>query len=317
MRKHSLRKVIAVVLIATAVAGLTGCGIGNSKTLSREERAEYLKLKGQVAAQVNKDETSNLIKETESSEINIENLTPETYGNFIKFYKNYIKMNSTDFKSGLDTYKSILSDEIYNEILNDYNANGNGYVNTNDNKSNKSETLPDTVYLCKIIGRGLETASAEIAEGKFKGSVVTVPNSAFSSFPKDNLFVLYTNSVIEKTGTYVISSAVKKDEYRIETSNIEKVEEYNSSNNYKFYSDDTSSSNTMIETTTAEETSTDAADAHKNFRIDSCESYSNVVLVKGTINSNTTLFKLTLDKDSKVTKIEKFTIDTGKGNTKR
>lgn len=314
MRKHSLKKATSVILIATAVAGLTGCGVGNSKPLSREERAEYLKLKGQVAAQVNKDETSNLTGETESSEINLENLTPETYGNFIKFYKSYIEMNSTDFKSALDTYKDILSDDIYNEILNNYNVSGKGYVSTDDNKSNTSETLPDTVYLCKIIGRGLETASAEIAEGKFKGSVVTVPNEAFTSFPKDNLFVLYTNNVIEKTGTYVISSTVKKDEYRVETSNIKKVEEYNSSNNYKFYSEN---EGIVAETTTAEETSTDAAEAYKSFRIDSCESYSNVVLVKGTINSNTTLYKLTLDSDSKVTKIEKFTIDTGKGNTKR
>ena len=53
MKKHSLKKATAIVLIATAIAGLTGCGIDNSKPLSREERGEYLKLNGEVAALVN------------------------------------------------------------------------------------------------------------------------------------------------------------------------------------------------------------------------------------------------------------------------
>lgn len=312
MKKHSLKKATAIALIVTAVAGLAGCGIDNSKPLSREERAEYLKLKGQVAAQVNKDETSNLIKETESSEVNIENLTPETYGNFIKFYKNYKTMDTAEFKSNLDSYKSIMSDEIYNEMLNDYNDNGKGYVKTENNSSSTSETLPDTVYLCRAEADGMAGANCSIIEGKNKGARMTVPHSVLSSAPNATMIVVYlkSNDIISNTYGNVKYLEPKETE-------IEKVEEYNSSSGYKFYSDGSSSNNTVTETTTAEVTSVDAAEAHKSFRIDSCESYSNVVLVKGTINSNTTLFKLTLDNESRVTKIEKFTIDTGKGNTKK
>lgn len=316
MKKHSLKKATAIVLIATAIAGLTGCGIDNSKPLSREERAEYLKLKGQVAAQVNKDETSNLIKETESSEVNIENLTPETYGNFIKFYKNYKTMDTAEFKSNLDSYKSIMSDEIYDEMLNDYNENGKGYVKTENNSSSTSETLPDTVYLCRAEADGMAGANCSIIEGKNKGDRMTVPHSVLSSVPNATMIVVYLKSNDITSNTYGNVKYLEPKEIE-----IEKVEEYNSSSDYNFYSDDKSSNeksnNTVAETTTAEETLVDAAEANKSFRIDSCESYSNVVLVKGTINSNTTLFKLTLDNESRVTKIEKFTIDTGKGNTKK
>ena len=312
MKGHSLKKATSVILIATAVAGLAGCGISNSKPLSREERAEYLKLKGQVAAQVNKDETSNLIKETESSEINLENLTPETYGNFIKFYKNYKTMETSEFKSSLDTYKTIMSDDIYNEILTEYNKNGKGYVKTENTDTNTSETLPDTVYLCRNEADGMSGISCSIIEGKNSGDRMRIPHSVLSSAPNATMLVVYLKSNDITTNTY---SGVKYLEPK--ESDIERVEEYNSSSGYKFYSDGTESKTTETEITTAEETSTDAAEAYKSFRIDSCESYSNVVLIKGTINSNTTLYKLTLDSDSRVTKIEKFTIDTGKGNTKK
>ena len=288
-----MKRVKLCIFIATQLVLTSACiGCGSEK-LTADEKAEYYKLKGQVGAQVELQSEVSLDNDTKIT-------NKELYKEFMLFYINHNNMEDAEFLNEINKYKSIISADIESELYEDYNKNGVGLVSkgTNDNVSDESITAENSIVI-KFSASGQSIIRFNIMSGKYKGKAFDISRSDIDKYVEykniDNTFILKLKSSSDSVLTY----DEKNDSVVTNVDSIETIENYSDDYSY-LLSNDTDSKKEEI--TSESETESEIT----KYKVVSCETYSNMIVTKVNHLSNTTLYKLELDVNDKISSITKY-----------